>query len=143
MAEAGPHGPAEVAEGDGGGVGDEDGQAGHRRPCLRAEQVERGQDVGVGGVGDVREVVEVEAVAQDDAGGAGRAGDEGVDGREEVGVAWAEEDGGPERGGEEGGGRVVGREDEGFGVGLLGESGWFGSEKGRRSVGFPLREVQG
>lgn len=57
VAERRPHGAAEVAEGDGGVVGNVDGEAGGGGGC---EEVGGGQDVGVGCVGNVGEVVEVE-----------------------------------------------------------------------------------
>lgn len=63
MAERRPDGAAEVAEGDGGVVGDINGKAGDGGGC---EEVGGGQDVGVGCVGNVGEVVEVESVAEGD-----------------------------------------------------------------------------
>lgn len=92
MTEVRPDGQAEIAERDGLVVLDEEGLAGS---CLRGYQVLRGQDMGVSNVGHIGDIPQVEAVADEER----RLPfiDACVDGRDQLVVAGAAEDGRPER----------------------------------------------
>jgi hypothetical protein len=110
-----PYRAAQVAQGHGLAVCDEEGLA---RGRLRGQQVGGSEDVRVGGVGDVDVVLQVRAGPE--AEGRLVCGDAGVHCRDDGWVVGPDYRGAAQRAGREGAGGGVGGEDEALGFGLGG-----------------------